>query len=106
MSALWGRDKRPMVRCGCCDGQGEVRLPLPLWDTLEELRINGPLTAGELCEWFGHKEGGDEVGLTAMCNRLATLRDFGLVTREKAPAGHRASWLWHWGGTETTERQL
>jgi hypothetical protein len=71
---------RPNVSCAGCDGHGYVPIADQVFDTLLMLLRMGPSTAGQLRGPLA-KMLGDEVGPTAINNRLEYLRREGLVER-------------------------
>lgn len=73
---------RPDVSCSSCDGHGVIPIADQVFDTLLMLQRRGPSTAGELREPL-EKMLGDEVGPTAINNRLEYLRREGLAERHR-----------------------
>ena len=70
---------RPLVKCGHCDGTGEVPMPLALLRVLEAVR-EGNTTANKV---YQHLQGGEDVKQTAINNRLEYLRQMGFLSMQR-----------------------
>ena len=75
--------KRPIIKCGCCNGKGKRPLGADLWTTLQKMGSN-PLTTDDLLE--------EGISPNAICNRLRKLDSLGLV-RVTGKKGKLYQWV-------------
>lgn len=69
---------KPTIECPTCGGSGRAPLPDALQETLNVLPRRGQFTAAEI-----HAKIPGKVEVTAINNRLESLRALSLLTRER-----------------------
>lgn len=71
-------DMKPTMQCPTCEGTGRAPLPEALQETLNVMPKKGTFTAADLQSKIP-----STVTVNAMNNRLESLRDLGMVKRER-----------------------
>ena len=84
--------KIPTIECPHCAGLGKVPISGSLAETLEAVRSQRGITAIQV-----HAKLGDQIGITAVNNRLEDLRRIGLLIRQRV--GHQ--WMYHYTKLKT-----
>lgn len=85
-------ENKPKMTCPTCGGKGWVELPEYLRQTLQAVIDNPGLSTHEIFQQVPN--GPDRVRLTAIHNRLTTLKGIGLVRREGAgKSAHPFRWF-------------
>lgn len=91
----------PKVICSHCKGTGKVDLPAHLYRILRCLESGREMTTPEIVADI-KSDYGEVVFVTAMCNRLRALEQFGLVRRRKESAPTGGYW-YLWSKAEVAE---